>query len=663
MDLQTILNFRPGHKSRYLPVRYTLESMSASETTRPPAYAILLRTRNRAADIALAGVIEQMEPEYQQMALSVLLARGYEPALVKLVVGWKEADDYLRHMLATQTDALAAGVRVCIADEHFEVRESALALIRESRNCKLAYLVGEALTHSCRKTVELAAQTLLSLVDQAQEHAGRHIVYSLSRESHPKTEMDHLAGAIRRGLASWPLHFRGEVITAAAWLSRYLEDSILRMANDSRSKVARAFNNLVNRMPDPRFAGYCLRALRSPQLSEAAAEFIGTSESAKFRELLLDEAWLLADEGVQRSCIKVRKIECLQDAEQIIDSSNPARCRSAIKLLAACGSKQGAKVSQLMQLAFCEDEAASRAAIWCLIENPLEGTEQALKAVASRSDSSMSLLAQLELNRRGNAPLGLDLPGGYEKRVPVAHDAQTSMEITTFSPYWQDYDSIPTSDRASIGRIVMENTIDFVPQLRRKWHDSDSQQRLRVLKIIRDLQLVREFEEELHEAANDKDSVVRSMSIPMLGILGTKASRRVLRAALNEPDDRVQANAIEALDELEWPEKQEQIEPKIHAQNNRVKANAVKAMLRLGVREAAEELLAMLESDAVEQRVSALWVVERLQLVAVADRLRAMAEEDPDSRVMRRARRVLDTVADRTPGSGQEQEQTEEASI
>ncbi len=615
--------------------------MTGNEPIRPPAYAALLGSRNKAADIALVTAIEVMESAYRPMALSVLLARHYEPALIRLVAHWHTYDAHLQQLLASNTDGLASGFRVCVADERFEVRKSALDLIRASGNCKLAYLLGEALTQPCRKTVALAAQTLLSLVEHAQDHTGQH---SVTKSSHPKTEMDHLAIAIRRGLASWPLHFRGEIVTAAARMSRYLEETILKMADDPRSKVARALNNLVTRALDPKLAGYCLRALRSPQLAPSVVGLLATTHNEEFRQLLVDDVYLLADEEVRKSCMRIRAVSCLHDFTDIVSVKGPGAIGRAVRLLAACGIRQQVKVTQLLQLAFSGNEEAARAAVWELVNNPFEGSEEALKSIAARSNMPMAWVAQLELRRRRKESYVAPRDKGYtEKGEYVAPEKIREIE-PNFIPYWEDFDSLPAAERVAVGYLVKQNTDDFEIQLREKWNGGAAVDRIKVLKIIRDLHLAAAFENEIYEAAKDSDSVIRSMAIPLLGILDTSAGRRIIQAALSEPDTRVQANAVEAMEASLSPDKIERISPKLKSDDNRVRANAVKAMLKLGVREAAEELLDMLKSEDCQDRISALWVVERMQLGGVLERLKVVAQSDQDQRVRNRAKRIIEEV-------------------
>ncbi len=605
--------------------------MTGEQPSRPPAYEVLLRTRNLAADHALVAALAELEDAIQPVALSVLLARDHDPALAGVVRGFEGYGHRLRQLVVRHADGLSAGARICITSDDVNARRAAIALIQASGSGKLAYLLAEALKHACPKTAELAARALFALTERI-DRRGPRPAHTRSAKRHG--DADHLAAALRNALASWPLHFRAEVVVAVAMLARDLEGAILKAAAEARGNLPRAFNNAVAAMPDARMAGYALRVLRSDPLRAAAAKLLGDNEDAQFGRALLADAWMLSDEPVRRSCGRVRQFACLAEDAEVLQYAHAGWGRQAVRLLIASGMRSADRVGRLRRLNGSPNEALARAAGWALIADQSSESEQALRAMAARKENPLAYIARLELRRRQNRPFHTPVAA-----APVAQRA--SSPISAFQPYWEAFDSLPPDSRRGIGLTVQAGVSDFAALLRHKLAMGAAGDRVRALAIVRTLDLVENFEEEVCHAARDRDNVVRSLAVSLLGGLDRASSRRILRGALDDPDERVQANAVEALDRLGGPDVPEQLAAKLASTNSRVRANAVRALLGMQLRDGAVHLLAMLRSGTNGDRVSALWVVERMGLTGLMARMRSLAETDPDPRVRRRAQRVL----------------------
>jgi len=606
--------------------------MDANDPTRPTAYSVLMHSRNRAADAALVAVFPRLDPRHRELALSVLLARDHDEPLADLVATYDTGDQQLRALLCQHADALSAGARICIAHERFEARRAAIDLIRSSRSSKLAYLLAEALRSPCRNTVERAAQSLGEIV----EHLDRQQPEIASaRGAQARSPRLYLAAAVKSALASWPLHLRPEVISAAAQLADLLEKDIIAIANTSRSRVSHAFANALSGATDPRLAGYCLRMLRCEPLRAAAAQYLAESRDAALGAALLREAWLLADEEVRRSCARVRGFGTLSNEAEIIAAASAGQARAAVHLLVAAGGRSRTKLEVLRAVALGTNAAAARAATWAVIEDPSEEATETLRSLSARRDISLGPIVAVELRRRGK---------GSAPSRPAADGSAPSAagsSPSAFDPYWEAFDTLPPDSQVSIGKTVAEGVPEFLDLLRAKATAGHPSDRLRALRIVQTLDLADAFVDEIHAAARDPDNILRSLAMTLLGTVDSSASRRMLHAALSDRDERVQANAIEAIERIGGSAEATRMLGMLDSPASRVRANAVKALINLGMREGARRLIAMLGSVTASDRQSALWVVERMRLQHLMGRIEQMVAKDPDERVRTRARRLL----------------------
>lgn len=630
----------------------------ASDDDRPVVYRALRRTRNYAADAALAAALPELEGPYRAVALDTLLERAHEQALAALIASFRRCDAELQSLIAAHAVALSGAARSCMESERLETRLSAVAFIRGSGAGKLAYLLSDALTRPCRKTAEAAGAALGIVIEQV---AARVHPAATTGERRLPDELEFASQALIKALSSWPLHFRGEVIAAAARLIRPMENAVLAQVGETRNRTARAFASLLEASHDPRNIPLAVRMLRATHVRESAAKFIAGADDAAFAGGLLEESWLLADDTVRRSAARVRALPAFERcSERLLQA--PTAARGLVRWIAAAGSSAGGKRDWVRRLALAGAPAAARAASWAIIEQTADWTEEVLQLIAHRAEHPLADLAAIEIRRRAGLPIGLpashddklareaavaaavQIPVEPVSETPAAGKPSPAVAESAFDVYWDQHESLTHEQRVAIGQQVARYAEDFYPGMRRRLVDSSPATRRRALAIVRDLELERDFADYIERAAADAERLVRSAGVALLGGLDTPAARRLLRAALDDPDDRVQANAIEALERQHAISLRAQIAGKLASTSSRVRANAVKMLLRMRVREGASHLLAMLQSEQAGDRLSALWVVERMRLSGLVARLETLADSDADARVRRRAQRVRDAV-------------------
>ena len=197
----------------------------------PPVYALLAKERNLAADAALIEALPDLEPELQPVALDTLISRARDGRLAELAGRFTSFELGLQELILARIDGLYAGARLAIADERFDVRASAIELIRRSGQCKLVYLLADALRPgtSDRRTREQAAAALNEVTADYVARRARGAA-DAAEASALEREGAYLARALRQAIDCWELHFRGEVLVAAVWLSDRLEAALLAKA-------------------------------------------------------------------------------------------------------------------------------------------------------------------------------------------------------------------------------------------------------------------------------------------------------------------------------------------------------------------------------------------------------------------------------------------------
>jgi HEAT repeat protein len=608
----------------------------------PPVYALLAQEANLAADAALVEALANLEPERQALAVDTLIARARDRGLAELVGNFADFDDRLQELILARIEGLYAGARLAIADKRFEFRASAIELIRRSGHCKLVYLLADALRSASadQQTRQRAAEALNEVT---AEYLGRRAQRVADAAGASALERDgaYLGRALRRAVECWELHFRSEVLLAAAWLGDRLEGALLAKAGSTRSQFARALIESVYGGYDPRdarLAGFALRALQSPELRTEMAKRLAACRHPDFVRRLMDDSWLLADPRIARGFQRVRQLAWLDPDDAWLLDLPPGRARGALRLIGASGLKPEEKAAACSSLLSAGAPALQEAAFWKLIEIETEAANSALRTLAQRGNGRLPVLARRELKRRGCPDAAAAATEG------AGGESAGSPQVRAFDELWRSIDQRDEEAQREAAAAYSRHNPDLLPRLDTKLASTEAGDRSKALRIARVLGLGEPLAERVYQLANDPDAVVRSSAAALLGDLGGATARRILGRLLDDPDPRVQANTIEAIDRLEIPERDKQFEAKLEARHHRVRATAVAALLKMQVHRAGEVLLDMLEDPSRSQRIAALWVVERLQLGSLLYRLDHLAQHDPDEQVQRRARRAYRSI-------------------
>ncbi len=610
----------------------------------PAVYDLLATVENAAADQALLHALPRLESPYRDAALEALIGRRRAGALLELVSGFVGYPEGLQRELSARARMLESALRAAIGQEDARIRASAIKLIVRSGDCKLVYLLNGAWAQSCSSTRDLAGKALLAF-------AGRHLdrrakVTDNESAARVCAEGHELASVLERALQCWELHLQNEVLTAAVWLADLLEQAIAAKVAQPRSRLAYALNALLPAQPDPRFAGYALRALDIPDLRARAARGIGMCRDDAFMSALIAESWLLKDPRLSRSCGAVRELRWLSESIDPLLRLPKTMAAAAMRFVGATGLPAAAKVRLLSDVIAYGDAQLCQAALRQLVSIKTETATGALRVIAGRKGCSAATPARYELYRRNPASTSRHRLTRQQKNVSTQNPDQ--VDTLQGKEYDELFGALIDADQEQRKSLCQDPALRSpaaVRHLRAGLASPDASERATALWIVRLVGLGDQVEEQVYRLVHDPEAVVRGNAIAALPRQPTATSTRILRHALQDPDPRVQANAIEMLDKLNVDNCREWIEPKLDSSCSRVRANAVKLLLKYEVWNAADVLLEMLTGTTRGERLSALWVVERLNLGSLHERITRMAHDDSDSEVRRRAGQVACTFA------------------
>ena len=618
--------------------------MTPASANPPEVYRLLAAADNAAADRVLLHALPRLDRAHRRAALDVLIQRRRLGAQVELVSGFSGYPEDLRGDILAHAGSLEAALRAAIERTDSTPRTGAIELIAESGDCKLAYLLNRAWSHSCPTTRELAGKTLMAFAER--HFAGRGAATDGESAARIRDDQCRLVAALERALRCWELHFRTEVLTAVMWFAECLEPVIAEKVAQPRSRLAHALNALLLARPDPRFADYALQALTIPALRAGASRVIGRCRDDAFMTALIDESQRLNDTQMRKACASIGELSWLGRSINPLLRLPPRKTALAMRFLGVTGLPGDIKVRLFADALASGGADLRQAALRQLVLIDTQAATQTLRTLAGRTDDPDAETARRELRRRSTRPPPTRTPS--PRRDSGAAEGPSAGAASANERLDEIFGASGTLDERQ-RRVALQGPVLVTPAAERyfraKLASSDADERARALQVARLANKVSEIEDQVYRLAHDPDAVVRSHALLTLPGIPTATSVRILRRALEDLDSRVQASAVEVLDQLEVDHCDAWIEPKLDSPNARVRANAIKALLKHGVQRAGDVLIRMLDSNVRGDRLSALWVVQRLSLGSMLDRVAALATDDLDEEVRRRAAGVAHALA------------------
>lgn len=597
-------------------------------------HSLVARVADVSVDHALAAALPSADPHDQAALAQLIIRRGHPEGLLALVSHYDALDPATRHWVLAHVADLYRPLREAARLDDPDIVANALAIIRDTREMKLAYLVAERLRHGDARLRGLAAEALRDLARAATSGVARR-------------DAPYLHAAIDEAVRLYRHHEQAAVADALLMV-------IMRPVPESRRQLDDRHNPIVAVLKE-RLANAAHaedRAGLLPLLGTsllAASALAGLARCGQRGSLadLLEHGHVLLLPRVRQALRGVTEPLALWPAPDVLLSWPHARTRHLAAWAVALPSEVEGQLQQLTTLGKAPDAMARLAALRHLLAlwdaHRDRDFGQAVALFCDDASEAVAAAALRGLMRRHWSGLSRILPTLVNGPHPrVSRMAAEHLAPVGFERLWQRWPQLTREQRLSAGRALLKLDPRFHASLGRRLATGDVAGATQALAMIADLRQGTYFEAALLQLTHHRDKRIASAAVRGLGSAGGEAVRAALQAALQDPDARVRANAVEALEELDASP---QATPRLHhmarQDANRPRANAIKLLLRMDVAVALEALRTMLADTRPEHRRSALWLVEKMGIVDVARQVADAAVADPDPRLKQRAGRVM----------------------
>ena len=584
-------------------------------------------------DAALLEALPTLTDEVASAVIELLANRGHDASLATLAGRYSTSSGELRASMLRHAAGIRAGVRSAMMSDRAADRESAIDFLCDSDDARLAYLLVDLLRNPDKSVRTRAAGGLrrmaVAVVGTPLERAER---------AHDVEHIGHLGEALSDAIRTWESHLEPDALTSALLLLDWTGAALSRKLAEPRQRLTGAIEQWLSAATESEHASVALRLLAVSETRAAAAAAITRAKSPAFIRGLLAESWLLVDPGIAEGFRPVREGEWLADPVSLKAPGVEVTGRSIVRCITGSGAPDDRRVDLLRRCVDSGDEDLRSEGLAALTADPSEQAYRALVLLSWRGERDVARIASREVRRRRSQVH----PAPPETPCALPGSGGPPVSVWPFEAILHEYETLVLHDQKGVRNAIANAGPEGLVKFRAKLMSSDAVERLRSLRVVRDSGLATECADAMLRLSRDADATVRAVAVGLLGSIPGATTERILRTSLDDPNERVQAEAIDALEELDVKNRAALIAPRLASRAARARAGAVRALLTSELADAGGALLNMLGDDDADHRVGALWVVEHLALRAVARRVERLAMSDPDPRVRRRARRVVE---------------------
>lgn len=316
-------------------------------------------------DEILGDALAFAEPEYFDRIANILLQRQTEAGWGRLVEYCERLTPEQHLRLLSEPGRLRAGIGRIARSGAPEARLSALSILEQTCDPRMAYVAAGALLDHVARVRDAAARVLRRI---AETFAGQVDAADEAVDGARAAEGDRarFAQALREVLLTFDRHHRVELLEVCLWFAIDLGGDLWEALENRRSRAGKVVAAHLPSWNNPRLAGFVLTAMSRSDWRLAAQQMLRSWPRLPLS--LLRQSQLLDDPDVRRSLLAIRRPEWFAALDADLGSI-PAALRGHVpRWLVHFGLSESEKLTQLQRFAGARDPHVQRAALYALAQ-------------------------------------------------------------------------------------------------------------------------------------------------------------------------------------------------------------------------------------------------------------------------------------------------------
>ena len=512
----------------------------------------LVRSKNPDADKALLLALKRAEEPYATALLETILDRKKSDSGLELIKNYPNYPDPWKDILTDRIENLHSSLQLAADSRQAQDRFTALSMIKQAGYGRLLDLVVRLLRDKNPRVATCAAESLAALGRDYSSRmfyrATEFITTSLPQRDHPD-ERDRwiFLTALDSALRNFLLHRSPQAVYAAMCTIPATNKQFWQNRLESFHPIGKIVRHHLIHSNDPETTNFFLSAFGCDELRIPASQALSNRLHIGFITDLIRNFTQCPDKNIRRGLGLVRQARWLDPKVFPPQNMDEPTQLAAINFVMALGAPVETKGNYLAAISTNGYETAALEAVKTLSRFPENTAAKMLrKSVNSIHEtvavSALSYLCHLEKQ---------NLEPFLARQLNSSHPRARALARSYLKDYLlkqcqQNFDKLNIQGQSAAGRALLKIDPSFQQRWRKLSADTDPAQRLRAIKMTRQLNWVNVTLTRLLEMTNDIDKAVASCAIAALGQAGTPASRFVQ----NQLIDALRAGEIALAAEL-----------------------------------------------------------------------------------------------------------------
>lgn len=466
-------------------------------------------------DRALGEALEFAEPEWARRIEQVLVKRANDASWAALASRYDSLSDDVRQRILEPVDIVENGIGLALRGDGVPGRLNALRAIEDHGDPRMAFHLTDALRDQSASVRGSAANTLRRLAEKCASSDPRRDT-AADRERY-RDQRRRVVDTLEQALRIFHIHHRVEVIEAALWFARDLEEILWRRIESPRSPFAKVIKDHLTVWDGPRLAGYHITSLSRPGWAGESLQLLRQWSTLDHLLALLRESSALNDPTVRQRLTAVREPRWFAAAGAELDLVPAELRRHAPRWVRSIGFDDGKREALLSRWLESQDERLSVGAACALADM---GTPTALATLRK------SIHCQRPSGRFARwFVLGCDhkLAGLALRKVRMPDDVDDEAAHIDFVLLWRACRRAAANERSPLIQLIREHADVWRTRLAAHLQSPDPRDRLLALQIVSTMDLTTRFHRELQPLREDPVEGLRKLASAVLSSVSVAA--------------------------------------------------------------------------------------------------------------------------------------------
>ena len=516
----------------------------------------LAKSHNEAATPTLIGAVESGDSNVFDGAISGLVARRSKTGHRVVLSRWPQLSATLKQLVIKRRGWMAAALRDALLSTDDQLFANARDVAEASGEFDLLPTLIMVSEQPQGPRSQAATQLTNRLVAQL---SGLIAAATAKRDELGLQELEGVRRAVleslERSVERVRQHQRTELIEAFVTLAGPYSGTLSSIMDAPHHPCFQSVVHVLSTSQSTAVIDLLVTIFQVKEASQVVRNVVSKRADAPFVDLLLTMPLDPKNAFLRKNLAKIKSLACFEPGQQACARLSDGQQAAAMRLLAATGASDDAKLDLATTLLTHGETGGRLAACVALRAIPGQRSNELVLAALKDQDAEVQAAAVRQLRDR-------HIPGALAMLMqlvnsplePVCRAAREALSEFSFDNYLARFDALDAAERHTTGVRVARIDEQALTRLREELASPGRRKRLRAIEMAEAMGLVPQAADALVARLNDEDHLVRAAAADALQYCQPEDVRNALIAAVSDRSTAVQSAARNSLRVLGFEE-------------------------------------------------------------------------------------------------------------